>query len=162
MLDVCEHEQRRMRSRTASHCVFASWGPPIDDIHPGPFEIPTMDLSAVTAYARCVSTSCLKTLAASEAPSYCLALRIRGNAPMLWNRGWFRHFASPYRLGITIRSVFGEMRHNLRVLALEMRHHSRCRKVDHAGASSSIISRPCTLRYKPTQISTPRAASPPK
>ena len=54
---------------------------------------------------------------------------------MLSNRDDFRHLASPDRLIVTTRSVFDETRHNLGVLVVEMRHHSRCRQMDHVGAS---------------------------
>ena len=93
---------------------------------------------------------CVATQAERDAPSDCLASRSRKNAPMLPNRDGFRYFALADRLRVTTRSVLGEAPHNLRVLVVEMRHHSRCRQMDHADAPSRIISRPCTLRQLDT------------
>jgi len=100
--------------------------------------------------------SCLRTLAESDAPSDCLTLHIRENAPMSSNRDDFREVAYSNQLRVTIRSFLGETQYTLGVLVVEMRHHSRCRQMGHAGASPSKISRPCTLRYKSTRISMPK------
>jgi len=146
-----------MRLRTASYCAFANWGPlelAISVICSGTSRFWTLP-PLHAAHRWCVATQDER-----DAPLDCLALRIRENAPMLSNRDGFRHFASLDRPRVTTRSVLGETRHNVRVLVVEMRHHSRCGQMDHADASSSNISRPCTLRYKSTLISMPRAASP--
>ena len=148
-----------MRPLTASHCAFAIWGPlesAISAIHSGTSRVWTFPPVHAAQHW------CMVTQAERDAPSDCLAFRIRENAPMLSNRDGFRHFASLGRLRVTIRSVHSVTRHNLRALVVEMRHQSRCRQMDHTGASSSIISRPCTLRYKSTRMSIPRAASPPE
>ena len=81
----------------------------------------------------------MTTQAERDAFSDRLALRSRKNAPMLSNRDDFRYLASPDRLRVKILSVLGEALHNLRVLVVEMRHHSRCRQMDHAGAGLSRI-----------------------
>jgi len=146
-----------MRPLTASHCAFANWGPlesAISVIHSGTSRVWTLPLLHA-AHHWCVAAQ-----AERDAPSDCLALRSRENAPMLSNLDGFWQFASTDLLRVTIRSVLGETRHNMRDLVVEMRHHSQCRQMDHAGASSSDISRPCTLRYKSTRISMPLAASP--
>ena len=72
---------------------------------------------------------CVTIQAERDALSDRLSLRSRKNAPMFSNRDVFRHFASTDRLRVTIRSVLGEARYNLRVLVVEMRRHSRCRQM---------------------------------
>ena len=148
-----------MRPRTASHCVFANCvlQKAISVIHTGTFRV--WMLSPLHAgHHWCVATYAER----NRRRTIRLALPIRGNAPMSSNRDDFREVAYSNQLRVTIRSFLGETQYTLGVLVVEMRDHSRCRQMDHAGASSSNISRPCTLRYKSTRISMPLAASLPK